>query len=65
VGSYSSLKKGIESLKKFRNKITKEELENIASFNIITAEADTFYIESENINVISINDLFFDENFIV
>jgi hypothetical protein len=38
-------------------------LKNITSWNIITAEAETYTLEEDNINVISINHLFIDENY--
>jgi hypothetical protein len=60
IGSFTAIKDGIASINKFRKILSEEALKSVTSCNIITAEAESYTIENENINVISINHLFID-----
>jgi predicted AAA+ superfamily ATPase len=61
LGSLNGIGDGIKTLTKFKSLLTDKQKEELVSCNIITASNLTYYDETNDVNVISINHLFIDE----
>jgi predicted AAA+ superfamily ATPase len=61
VGGGESVLKGVKSLNKFRSILTDEEKSKITSYNIITCAGYSVYDVKNDINIISIDDLFLEQ----
>jgi predicted AAA+ superfamily ATPase len=62
IGSTKGIDDGIKEINNFRKILTERQQNDLISCNIVTASNMSYYDSVNDINIVSINDLFIDEN---